>query len=205
MSAEAGVTVSRAGEGHRLFGMAAEFKTAADIYHAAEKVRDAGFQRWDVHTPFPVHGMDEAMGLGPSRLSLFSLIGGCTGLLTALALTFFTSAQYSVPTWLPQFFKQAYPLIVHGKPFFALEPLVPIFFELCILLTAFGTVIGLLVLNLLPRWHHPMFGWHRFHRATDDAFFLVIESADPRFSEEETPMLLASLGGQHITSIYDEE
>jgi hypothetical protein len=189
----------------KVWAIGAEFDTAAQVFHAAEKCRDAGFTRWDVHTPFPVHGMDEAMGLGRSRLSFFSLVGGCLGLTTAFFLIFLTSAKFSWPEWVPAFVKQNYPLIAHGKPFFALEPSVPIFFELTILMTAFFTVGALLVMNMLPRWHHPVFNWDRMARATDDKFFIVVEAADPKFTESETAQFLTEIGGHHVTVIRDEE
>ncbi|NBQ56102.1 MAG: DUF3341 domain-containing protein, partial [Verrucomicrobia bacterium] len=143
-----------------LHGLGAEFPSAAALLHAAKKIHALGFRRWDVYSPFPIHGMDHAMGFKRSRVSLFSLLGGITGLSTAFALIYYTSAIN-------------YPLIVQGKPYFALEPSLPIFFELTILLTAFGTALGLLFLTLLPRLHHPVFNWDRFKKATDDGFFLV--------------------------------
>ena len=174
-----------------LHGLGAEFPSAAALLHAAEKIHGLGFRRWDVYSPFPVHGMDHAMGFKRSRVSLFSLLGGITGLSTAFALIYYTSAIN-------------YPLIVQGKPYFALEPSLPIFFELTILLTAFGTVLGLLFLTLLPRLHHPVFNWDRFKKATDDGFFLVLEAADPRFQPDASRKLLAEIGGSHISEIYQD-
>ncbi len=194
--------MNTAGEG-RLYGVAAEFSSAAAIYHAAEKVRDKGFRRWDVHTPFPIHGMDDAMGLGRSRLSFWSLMGACLGFATAFLMIYLTSADYALPHWLPSWLKQTYPQIVHGKPFFAIEPSVPILFELSILATAFFTVGALLVMNLLPRWNHPLFNWNRFGKVTDDGFFLVIQSDDVLFSKSETPKLLEELGGGNITMVRE--
>ncbi len=174
-----------------LHGLGAEFPTAASLLHAAEKVQALGFRRWDVYSPFPVHGMDHAMGFKRSRVSLFSLIGGFIGLGTAFALIYYTSALN-------------YPLITQGKPYFALEPSLPIFFELTILLTAFGTVLGLLLLTLLPRFHHPVFNWDRFQRVTDDGFFIVLEAADPQFSNEASRKVLQEIGGTHIAEIFQD-
>ena len=115
-----------------LYGLGAEFPSAAALLEAAKKIYAHGFKKWDVYSPFPIHGMDHAMGFKRSRVSLFSLIGGFTGLTTGFVLIYYTSALN-------------YPLIVQGKPYFALEPSLPIFFELTILLTAFGTVLGLLL------------------------------------------------------------
>jgi len=66
-------------EGRPIYGIIAEFDTPADAMHAAEKVRDAGFRKWDVYTPYPVHGMDKAMGLKNSKVGWFAFIGGVTG------------------------------------------------------------------------------------------------------------------------------
>ena len=174
-----------------LYGLGAEFSTAAALLEAAKKIYAHGFKKWDVYSPFPIHGMDHAMGFKRSRVSLFSLIGGFTGLTTGFVLIYYTSALN-------------YPLIVQGKPYFALEPSLPIFFELTILLTAFGTVLGLLLLTLLPRLHHPVFNWDRFQRATDDGFFLVLEVADPKFDPAASRQLLQGMGGTHITEIYQD-
>jgi Protein of unknown function (DUF3341) len=174
-----------------LYGLGAEFSSAAALLEAAKKIYAHGFKKWDVYSPFPIHGMDHAMGFKRSRVSLFSLIGGFTGLTTGFALIYYTSALN-------------YPLIVQGKPYFALEPSLPIFFELTILLTAFGTVLGLLLLTLLPRLHHPVFNWDRFQRATDDGFFLVLEVADPKFDPTASRQLLQGMGGTHITEIYQD-
>jgi hypothetical protein len=174
-----------------LYGLGAEFSSAAALLEAAKKIYAHGFKKWDVYSPFPIHGMDHAMGFKRSRVSLFSLIGGFTGLTTGFILIYYTSALN-------------YPLIVQGKPYFALEPSLPIFFELTILLTAFGTILGLLLLTLLPRLYHPVFNWDRFQRATDDGFFLVLEVADPKFDPTASRHLLQEMGGTHITEIYQD-
>jgi hypothetical protein len=179
-------------EPRKVYGLGAEFGSAAELLQAAEKIRDAGFKKWDVHTPFPVHGMDAAMGLGKSWLSATVFGGGATGLLTAVLLTF-----------IPSFF--IYPVIVHGKPtnFFTTPAFFPIFFELTVLFSAFTAVFAIMIFNQLPKWYHPVFNWERFKKVTTDGFFLVIESADPKFSESRTRELLESIGGRHVTLIHD--
>jgi len=182
----------------RLFALGAEFDTAADIYHAAEKVRDSGYTVWDCHSPFPIHGMDKAMGLSKSWLSAFVFVCGLTGFLTGLGLVTITSFGI-------------YPTIVHGKPntwgdgLLALQFFFPVMYELTILFSAFGAVFGMILINGLPKFHHPVFNWNRFTKATDDKFFIVIESRDPNFSETKTKALLESSGGKHVTPIYDLE
>ena len=182
----------------RLFALGAEFNSARDIYNAAEKVRDAGYTVWDCHSPFPIHGMDAAMGLKKSWLSAFVFVCGVTGFLTGLGLVSITSFGL-------------YPTIVNGKPndwehgLKALQFFFPVIYEMTILLSAFGAVFGMIFRNGLPRLNHPLFNWSRFAKVTDDKFFIIIESRDPQFSETKTQALLESIGGAHITPVYDQE
>jgi hypothetical protein len=180
------------GEYRKIYGMGAQFSSATALLSAAEKCRDAGFTKWDVHTPFPVHGMDKAMGLGKSWLSAPVMIGGATGTLTAILLT-----------CIPSF--GIYPLIVAGKPYDwrTLPAFFPIIFELTVLLSALSTILALLIMNQLPKWYHPVFNWERFTRVSDDGFFIVVESRDAQFSETKTRALLEELGGTHVTLIHD--
>jgi len=175
------------------YAIAAQFSSAAELYHAAEKVRDQGYRFWDVFSPFPIHGMDQAMGLGRSFLSKLVFLGGLTGALTGLGLT-----------WIPS--SILYPLIVQGKPvdFFSIPAYFPIIFELVILFSALTAVYGMLILNGLPRWHHPMFNWDRFSQVSADGFFLAIEVRDPTFDERRTRELLENAGAQHITMIHED-
>ena len=180
--------------GNKVYGMGAEFPSASALFEAAKRVRDAGFKRWDVHSPFPIHGMDGAMGLGKSWLSTWVLIGGITGLLTAVTLEF-------GPSWI------IYPLVVHGKPvdWRTVPAFFPIMFELTVLFSAFAAFFAVLIMNGLPRPNHPMFNWNRFARVSNDGFFLAIEARDPRFTEVEARQLFERSGGEHITIIHEEE
>ena len=175
------------------YGLGAEFADASSLFSAAEAMRDAGFKRWDVFSPFPIHGMDDAMGLGTSAVSYIVLASGLTGTATALLLEL-GSALY------------LYPLVVQGKPinFTTIPAFFPVIFELTVLFSAFGAVFGMLALNLLPRWHHPLFNWDRFMKVTDDGFFVVVEASDARFSEKGTSDFLANLGATNVTMVYDE-
>ncbi len=178
----------------KVYGIIAELDSAASLFHAAEKIRDKGFKRWDVHTPFPVHGMDAAMGMKKSPIGYLVFLGGLAGALTGLALTSYPSII-------------EYPLIVHGKPLnlFTIPAFFPIIFELTILLSAFTAIGSLLVFSGLPRWHHPVFNWDRFAKVTDDAFFVVIEARDPHFSEKLTPRFLEELGATNITLLHENQ
>jgi hypothetical protein len=175
----------------KVHGIGAQFGSARELYEAAQKARDAGFIRWDVYSPFPIHGMDAAMGLGNSRVSTFSLIGGCIGFCVAFTLVYYTGYI-------------DYPLTVQGKPYFAFEPTFPVFFELTILHTAFFTLGGMFLLNLLPRLNHPVFNWDLFKKVTSDGFFMVIEAIDPKFDDAETAKFLQELGGTDITVIRED-
>ncbi len=179
-------------EPRRIYGAAAEFPTAATLFTAAERVRDEGFKRWDVHSPFPIHGMDKAMGLGKSWLSAPVLLGGIAGLLTATVLTMYPALI-------------EYKTVVNGKPtdFFTVPAFMPIMFELTILFSAFTAFFAMLAFNQLPKWYHPMFNWDRFVRVTDDGFFLVIEARDPKFAETRTRDFLEKIGGKHVTLVEE--
>jgi hypothetical protein len=176
-----------------IFAMAAEVPSASALYQVAEKVRDAGYSRWDVYSPFPIHGMDHAMGLKKSWLSALVFCGGLAGLTIAAILQFYPSSI-------------EYPLIVAGKPtnFFTVPAFFPIMFELTVLLSAFTATFGMLALNGLPRWNHPIFNWDRFKKVSDDGFFLAIEATDPKFDEEATRAMLEGLGASHITVVHED-
>ncbi len=175
----------------KIYGVGAEFDSAAELYHAAERIRDAGYKKWDVHSPFPIHGMDEAMGLSKSPLGYFVFFGGASGLLAAVALQWFTNVF-------------DYPLVVQGKPtdlVGTLPAFFPVIFELTILFSAFTTILGLMLLTGLPRWNHPVFEWDRFVKFSDDGFFAVIEARDAQFDSDKVSEFLESLGGRNITFI----
>jgi hypothetical protein len=172
------------------YGIVAEFETAADVLHAAEKVRDAGFRRWDVYTPFPVHGMDRAMGMKNSKVGWFSFIGGVSGYTLGMVMIWWMNAY-------------DYPIIVGGKPMFSPFSAFPPSYELTILLGSFGALFGMLFLNRLPRLHHPLLKNRRFALATHDRFFVVVETSDPKYSEVETRQLLEHLGSKHIEVVEE--
>ena len=175
----------------QIYGLLAEFETPAAITHAAEKVRDAGFKWWDCHVPFPVHGLDRAMGVKPTILPWLVFAAGATGTTLGFLLQWYTNgtnlpAWFIVPVWGYQFF-------VSNKPPVSLPADIPVMFELTILLAAVGCVILMLVLNGLPQLYHPVFKSERFMRASDDRFFLVIEARDPRFYRRKTEEFLRGL------------
>ena len=173
----------------------AEFENAHDVLHAAEKVRDAGYSKWDTHTPFPVHGMDRAMGLGDSRLGWIVIVCAVTGLTGAFVMMHWMNGV-------------DYELIIGDKPGGApgtLPSMVPIMFELTVLLSAFGAVFGMLGMSRLPQHHHPVFESDRFRAASDDKFFISIEAADPKFDVDKTKVLLEKAHASHVEVIEEDE
>lgn len=174
----------------KTYGIIAEYLTPADIMHAAEKVRDAGFRKWDVFTPFPIHGMDQAMGLKNSKVGWFSFLGGVTGYTTGMLMIWWMNAL-------------DYPILIGGKPMFSPYSAFPPSYELTILFGSFGALGGMLILNRLPRLHHPLLKNRRFALASHDRYYLVIETSDPKYSQTETRKLLESLGSAHIELVED--
>lgn len=172
----------------RTWGLLAEFDNPAALLHAAQKAREAGWKRFETWSPFPIHGMDKAMGLGGSKVGWIVLICGLTGMVSAILLQWWTQAI-------------AYPYKIGGKPLFAWEWATPVTFELSVLLSAFGAVFGMLALNRLPRPFHPLDRIPRFRKVTDDAFFLTLEADDPRFDPASARQFLESVGGKNITEV----
>lgn len=170
------------------YGLVAAFDTTASLYHACEQVRDAGYSQWDALTPFPIHGLDAAMGMPRSKVPRFSLAGGITGFCTGMALIWWTGAY-------------DYPLVVGGKPMFSPMFAFPISYELTILFTAFATIFGMFFLNGLPMHYHPVMKAPQFVRAMDDRFYIVIEAQDPKFNAAATRDLLAKAGGKDIAEL----
>jgi len=173
------------------YGYVAKFSTPGALMRAAEKVRDAGYRNWDVYTPFPVHGMDDAMGLPRSKVPLFALVGGVVGFCSGMLMAWYMNAY-------------DYPLIVGGKPFFSPIFPFPVAYETTILLAAFGAIGGMFIMNLLPRHNHPIMNYEGFEKISDDALCIAIENSDPKFNPERTRAFLAEIGGTEIVEVYDD-
>jgi hypothetical protein len=172
--------------------MLAEFDTPAACMHGAEKLRDAGYKEFDAHTPFPVHGMDRAMGLSDSKLGWIVLTCGVSG--TFLA-------------WLMMYWMNGvdYPLIVGGKPGGTLPSMIPIMFEVTVLFSALSAVFGMFGLNRLPQHHHAIFYSERFKGFSDDKFFLSVDVTDPKFETSRTRALFESAKASAVEVVNDEE
>ena len=174
--------------GPRLWGLLAEFESPGALLAAAEQVRDAGYRRIDAHTPYPVEGLPEALGLKPTRLPLLVLLGGLAGGSGAYLMQYYAMAIH-------------YPLNVGGRPLHSWPMFVPITFELTVLVAGLTAVIGMLALNGLPMPYHPLFNVGRFALATRDRFFLSVDARDARFDRGDTARLLRSLGAREVSEV----
>lgn len=179
-------------EGSTPAGVLAEFETPGDLVRAAEQVRDAGYRRWDAHTPFPIHGLDGAMGIKDTALGWIVFGGGLLGCLTGVLMQWWMNAI-------------DYPFVISGKPLWSLPANIPIIFELTILFSALSAFFGMLILNQLPMHHHWAFFNPRFERVTSDRYFITIEASDPSFDIVESCALLDSAGSINTETIWEPE
>jgi hypothetical protein len=174
----------------KIYGLMAEFDTATELVDAARRVRDAGYKKTDAFSPFPIHEIDEALGIRRSILPYLVFGGGIFGLLAGLGLQFYTHVI-------------EYPIIVGGRPHFSLPAFIPPSYELTILFAAFTAVFGMLFLNGLPSPYHPVFNVERFALATREKFFLLVESKDEKFEYEKTRNLMESLNAQEVFDVEE--
>jgi hypothetical protein len=171
-----------------LYGVIAEFNDPQSLLDAANAVREKGYTATDAFSPFPIHGLAEAVGFHKSRLSAIVLTMGILGGLGGFFMQWYANVI-------------SYPLNIGGKPLNSWPAWIPIAFECAILLAAFGAVFGMLALNGLPMPYHPVFNVRRFDSASRDKFFLVIQARDPKFTLEEARRFLATLGPREVTDV----
>ena len=176
----------------KIYGIMAEFDSPAAILNAAKKVQEASYRRWDVFTPFPIHGMDKVLRLQNSLVGWFSLVMGGGAFVAGFVLMWFTNAV-------------DYPLIVGGKPMFSAPMTFVPSYIMLIMGAAFGALLGMLGLNQLPRLHHPLLDHKRFELVSRDKFILVIGVQDEKFCATETKKLLEAIGGTHVAIVEDKD
>lgn len=167
---------------HALYGLMAEFTTPTDLVFAARKAYAAGYRKMDAYSPFAIEELSEAIGFHHTRLPLVVLVGGIVGCLGGYALQYWVSVIN-------------YPLNAGGRPLHSWPAFIPVTFETTVLAAAAAAVFGMLALNGLPMPYHPVFNVSRFALASKDRFFLVIETADPRFDRHHTAEFLTALAG----------
>jgi mono/diheme cytochrome c family protein len=173
------------------YGLIAQYDDVTSLIGACEQVRDAGYTKWDAHSPFPVHGIDAAVGIRPTRLPLLIFGAGITG----------TSVAVLMQWWMNAF---DYPFLISGKPLWSLPANIPVAFELTVLFAALTAIFATLARNLLPRHHHPLLNNERFARVTDDKFFIAIEAKDGRYEPARTRALLEGTGAVAVESVPDD-
>ena len=177
--------------GPQLAGYVAEFEDPAQVVEAVHRVREEGYADYDTFSPYPCEPIADAMDVHHSKLPFIVLGGGLAGALTGWGLQFLTSTQI-------------YPMNIGGRPYNSWPAFIVVIFECTILFAAFSAVFGMLALNGLPRPHHPLFNVERFKRASQDRYFLYIESKDPRFDPERTRSFLESLHASEVTAVEDD-
>ena len=172
----------------RTWGLLAEFETPDELLQAARHARAEGYRRMDAYTPFPIHGLSDAMGFRPTKLPLLVLAGGIIGCVAALGTMWFSSTIH-------------YPINVAGKPYASWPMFIPITFEATVLCAALSAVFGMLGMNGLPMPYHPVFNAPRFAFASRDRFFLCIESRDALYNPDKTRAFLSGLGAKEVVAV----
>ena len=178
------------------WGLVARFANPAELMHAAEAVRKAGYRYWDCHSPFPIHGIDHAMGISRTILPVVVFGAGAAGCTAGFLLQSFTNS-FDFSIW-ALVWVTGYPFLISGKPLLSFPAFVPVMFELTILLSALTAAFGMLAFNQLPELYHPLLKHPGFGRATDDRFFISIEARDPQFLRSKTGEFLKSLGASSV-------
>jgi hypothetical protein len=174
-----------------LYGILAEFRNPKELTDASKTIVESGYRNFDTFSPFPIHGIDKAMNLKKSKLGWIVAGHGLLGLTGALTMISFMMTV-------------DYPMNISGKTLMNVPAWIPVTFELTVLLSAFGAVFGMFFLNGLPKLNHPLFTSENFKKATDDGFFVCIESDDPQFEEEKVTKFLKDAGATNIETIYDD-
>jgi len=170
------------------YALVAEFTSAEALLAAAEKTADEGYREVDAYTPFPVHGLSDALRFHDNRVVWLIFTGGLIGAFTGFTLQWYTATI-------------DYPLSVGGKPFNSLPSFFPVTFECTILFSALTAFFCMFGLNGLPRPYHSIFNTPGFKRATLDRFFLAIETTDPKYNTDETKKFLEDLGAVAVSEV----
>ena len=170
------------------YGLMAEFDSAQAVLDAAHKVRAAGYTKADAYSPFPIHGLAEALGFHERKIAPIVFLAGLAGALAGYGLEYWTQVI-------------ALPLNIGGRPFHSWVSFIPPAFETTILFAAFSSGISMIMLNGLPQPYHPVFNAERFQFASQDKFFLAIEASDPRFDADATRQFLSGLNATEVVTV----
>jgi len=167
-----------------VFGLMAEFDRPERLLDAVKQARSAHYRRMDAYSPFPIEEMPEALGFDDSRVPILAFIGGVIGAAAGYGMQVYTNL--------------AFPIDIGNRPLVAPPAFMLITFELGVLISVLFTIFGMLLLNHLPRLHHPVFDVPSFHLASSDKFFLVVFSSDKKFDPDDTRAFLQSLKPRRV-------
>jgi hypothetical protein len=172
-----------------IYGVLAEFETPSDLVRAAQAAYKDGWRRMDCYTPYPVEEAAEAIGFHRDKVSLITLVGGLMGL----------CAMFSLETWISTL---AYPLNIAGRPLYSWPAFIIPAYEWTILWAGLSACFGMLAMNGLPSLYHPLFNAPNFRDgATDDKFFLCLESTDPKFEVAEAVAYLEAMAPLSVVEV----
>jgi len=174
---------------NRLHGVMAEFDTGQALVDAARRAVAQGFTKLEAYTPVPIEELNDIIHKKRTILPRLVLAGGLTGMATGFALQYWASVI-------------EFPMNVGGRPQASWTTFIVPSYELTILFASLAAAIGMIMLCGLPHPYHPVFNVERFSMASSDKFFLVLESADPKFEQPVTSEFLRSLGAK---GVYDVE
>ncbi|MEX0776896.1 MAG: DUF3341 domain-containing protein [Phycisphaeraceae bacterium] len=172
-----------------LYGLLAEYQDAEALVAAARRCREAGYTAMDAFSPYPIEALDEALGIGRTRLPLFVAVAAVVGGLGGYFLQYYTAVI-------------DYPWMIGGKPLHSWPMFLPITFECTILVAGLAAAVTMIALNKLPEPYHPLFNVPEFERASQDRLFLCIEASDPKFDAVKTSAFLTELGAREVTHVY---
>jgi len=171
-----------------IWGLMAELDGPEELIAAARGLRAEGYTRIDAFTPYPIEELSETVEPRRSKVPLITFVGGLIGALTGFFLQYWTQVV-------------VYPMNVGGRPHNSWPAFIVVTFELTILFASLSAVVGMILVNGLPRPYHPVFNVEGFERASRDGFFLTVEAADPHFEPERTGELLHGLGAREVSEV----
>lgn len=174
----------------KTYGVVAEFDSPGQLLQAARKTREAGYREIEAYTPFPLHGLSDAVGFKDEKVPWIVFLGGVVGASCGYLLQFYTSVI-------------DYPLNVGGKGLNSIPMFFPVTYECTILFASFGAFLGMLALNKLPQPYHGAFNTPNFERASQDKFFLAVEANDKQFDEVETKRFMETMDANNVSLVKE--